>query len=82
MEPGEIGVFQDVYEKYDIQDNEILGIFYSKRHPLSVQAVKKKLFGKKLTEEEITALVHDMTDNKISDTLVTYYFNYSMGGEL
>jgi len=73
VEQWEIGVTRDVYEKYGIENWEVIGIFYSKRHPLSVKAVQKKLLGKKLSEEEITALVHDMADNKISDTLVTYY---------
>jgi len=73
VEFGEVWVFQDVYEKYDIHEWNLIGISPIHRHPLSVQAVRKRLFGKKLTEKEITALVHDMADNKISDTLVTYY---------
>ncbi|MBQ2600659.1 hypothetical protein II582_04915 [bacterium] len=42
-------------------------------NPLSLQAIKRKLLGKKLTVPEIKALMRDMTDGKISDILATYY---------
>gem|GEM_PF-1881506 len=50
-----------------------------------MQAIRKKLFGKKLNKNEIKALMRDMTDGKISDLLVAYYaacsFAYSSDKE-
>jgi len=50
-----------------------------------LKAIKKKLLGNKLNEEEIKALMRDMTDGKISDILSAYYaacsFTYSSDQE-
>jgi len=83
----EIWITKDVYKLYGIDNWDVLWIEYVVKNPLSVQAIRKKLLWKNLTEEEVVAVVRDMTDNKISDTLVTYYaassfFNESSKKEL
>ncbi len=69
----EVWTTNDIYELYGIKEGDIVAISAVESNPLSLQAVKKKLLGKKLNEEEIKALMRDMTDGKISDILATYY---------
>lgn len=81
----EIWITQDIFEKHDIKAWDIVSISTITKNPLSLQAVRKKLFWKKLYRDEIKALMRDMTDGKISDLLVAYYaacsFAYSSDKE-
>ncbi|HOG15571.1 MAG TPA: hypothetical protein PK674_03205 [Candidatus Absconditabacterales bacterium] len=85
LESGEVGITQDIFEKHDIKTGDIVSISTITKNPLSLQAIRKKLFGKKLNKNEIKALMRDMTDGKISDLLVAYYaacsFAYSSDKE-
>ncbi len=69
----EVWITQDIFDKYEIKKWDIVSISTLETNPLSLQAIKKKLLGKKLNEEEIKALMRDMTDGKISDLLTAYY---------
>lgn len=70
---GQIGVFKDVYEKYNISQSDIVWVYFTRSSNLSVEAIKKKLLWKMLNEEEIFSIVKDMNDNKLTDTLITYF---------
>lgn len=69
----EVGITKDIFEKYKIEKWDIVSISTLESNPLSLQAIKKKLLGKKINEEEVIALMRDMTDGKISDLLTAYY---------
>ena len=69
----EVWVTADIYELYGIEENDVVAISAVKSNPLSLKAIKKKLLGEKLDEEEIKALMRDMTDGKVSDILAAYY---------
>lgn len=73
VEIGEVGITRDIYEKNWLKEWDIVAISAVETNPLSLQAVKNKLLWKKLNEEEIKALMRDMTDGKISDILSAYY---------
>ena len=44
-----------------------------RNNPLSLQAIRKKLLGEKITNEEIDAIVEDIQNNKLSDLILAYY---------
>ena len=69
----EVWITSDIYELYGIENGDVVAISAVETNPLSLQAVKKKLLWEKLSEEEIKALMRDMTDGKISDILAAYY---------
>ena len=73
LDSWEIWITQDIFEKHDIKTWDIVSISTINKNPLSLEAIKKKLFWKKLNKNEIKALMRDMTDGKISDLLVAYY---------
>lgn len=81
----EVWITKDIYEKYNLKEWDIISISAVKTNPISLKAIKKKLLGNKLNEEEIKALMRDMTDGKISDILSAYYaacsFTYSSDQE-
>ncbi|HMT00898.1 MAG TPA: thymidine phosphorylase [Candidatus Absconditabacterales bacterium] len=73
VRPGEVGLFEDVYKKYSIPENESVELKYARANPTSIEAIRKKLLGEKLTEQEIEAIVDDIKNNRLSDTHVTYF---------
>lgn len=68
-----VGIFKDVADKYGIKKWDLLGIYFTKRSHVSVEAIKDRLLGKKLSDEQITSIIKDVSDNKLTDTLITYY---------
>lgn len=70
---GELGIFQDVFERYDLKNNELISLRFTERASLSLQAIRKKMQWKKINEEEIYAIIKDISENKLTDTLMTYY---------
>ena len=48
-------------------------VSFVRHNPLSMQAIRKKLLGKKINEEEIDAIIEDVQNNKIHDLVLAYY---------
>ncbi len=68
-----IGILRDVAKKYWIQEGEHLWVYFTKRSNVAVEAIKKRLVWHKLTDSDIYAIIKDISDNKLSDTLISYY---------
>lgn len=73
VQPWQIGIFQDVQKKYKIKDNININVSLAKQHPKTIEAIKKKLTWWKLSYKEIYTIIKDISENRISDTLITYY---------
>jgi len=73
LDEWEIWIPKDFDDKYGIKKWDIVKISVTENDPLSLQAIKRKLLWKRLTANEIKALMKDMSDGKISDILATYY---------
>lgn len=69
----EIGVFQDVFEKYNLDDGDSIWVYFAFRHDVSVEWIKKRLKWEKINDEEIYSIIKDISKNKLTDTLITYY---------
>lgn len=72
VDEGEIGFFEDVWDKYKIRFGEVIKISLVTPSK-AVEGIRKKLLGGKLTYEEIYAIIRDIANNKLGKTLTTYY---------
>ncbi len=70
---GEIWLFQDIIEKYNIPENAIVGISFTQTNGKAMEALKKAIKGKKLSYKETYAIMKDISENRFTDTLITYY---------
>ncbi len=70
---GEIGLFAETTEKLHVNNKDIVSIHHTQRENLTVNAIKKKMRGEDITEEEINSIIKDISENKLTDTLATYY---------
>ncbi|MCF7835327.1 thymidine phosphorylase [Candidatus Gracilibacteria bacterium] len=73
VKPREIGLFKDVSEKYKIKANEIVGISFTKTDGDALDALKKGIKGGKLNQKDIHSIMKDISDNRFTDTLLTYF---------
>lgn len=72
IQKGEIGLYQEVMDKLEIEDGTHVEINLSSK-PKSISYIRKKLDGKELSEDEINEIVKDIVDNKFSDIELTYF---------
>lgn len=73
VQRGEIGIYEDIKEKYKIQDNQLVTISFTKNSSESLDALKKWLTGKRLNQKEILAIMKDISNNRFTDILTTYF---------
>jgi putative thymidine phosphorylase len=69
----EIGIFRDVQEKYEIKSGQLVTVAYTKNSSESLEALKKGLTGKRLSPKEIHAIMKDISNNRFTDILTTYF---------
>lgn len=69
---GSIGVFEEVVDSLKLKKGDKVKIKLAK-NPLSIEFIKKKLDGIKLTRKEIDQIVWDIVHNKLSTTELTYF---------
>lgn len=70
---GTVWIFDDVLDKFPVKNNELVNIHFTKRSNMAVEAIRKKMQWKTITEEEIDAIIKDISENKMIDSLMTYY---------
>ncbi|HRX63684.1 MAG TPA: thymidine phosphorylase [Candidatus Absconditabacterales bacterium] len=70
---GEIGFFDDVLEKFDVEKDDLVNIQFTKRADMTVEAIRKKMKGQKISEKEINSIIKDISEHKLIDSLITYY---------
>ncbi|HOG15666.1 MAG TPA: hypothetical protein PK674_03695, partial [Candidatus Absconditabacterales bacterium] len=73
VKPGEIGVFEDTFAKANFNEGDIVRVEYTKRSNKTVEAIRKKMQGKSISENEINSIIKDISQNKLVDSLMTYY---------
>lgn len=72
IQPGELGLFEEVWKKKGVEQDEIVELILESR-PLSIETLKKKMLGLPATYEEIYALIKDIADDKFGKIETTYY---------
>jgi len=73
VQANEIWVTKDFLEEYPVMEWDTVIVSFVKNNPLSMQAIRKKLLWKKITDEEIDAIIEDVKNNKIHDLVLAYY---------
>ena len=73
VQANEIWVTKDFLEEYPIMEWDTVIISFVKNNPLSMQAIRKKILWKKISDEEIDAIIDDVKNNKIHDLVLAYY---------
>ncbi|MBU0627683.1 MAG: AMP phosphorylase [Nanoarchaeota archaeon] len=69
---GGIGLYEEVLDSLNVVDGETIEIMPA-RKPLSLDFIKKKLDGFKLSKNEIDQIVWDIVHNKLSAIELTYF---------
>lgn len=72
VEEGEIGFFEDVWDKYGIKYGEVVKISFLPPSK-AVESIRKKLLGGKLEFEEIYSIIKEISQDKLGKILTTYY---------
>jgi AMP phosphorylase len=78
---GQIGLFEEVIDSLNIKKGDIIEMIPAGK-PLSLEHIKKKLDGYKLSKKEIEQIVWDITHNKLSESELTYFVAACYGNQL
>lgn len=78
---GEIGLYEEVLDSLRLKQGNIVKIAPA-RKPLSIDYIKKKMDGFKLTKKEIDQIVWDIVHNKLSEVELTYFIAACYSNEL
>ena len=73
VQANEIWVTKNFLEEYNLMEWDTVIVSFVKSNPLSMQAIRKKMLWKKITDEEIDAIIEDVKDNKIHELVLAYY---------
>ncbi|MGC8568822.1 MAG: AMP phosphorylase [Nitrososphaeria archaeon] len=69
---GVIGIYRDLSEELGVKDGETVSVQYEQT-PLSVDLIRKKVKGEKLSDSEIKEIVRDLVNNELSDLEVAEF---------
>jgi len=69
---GEFGLFLDIFEKYEIKDQELMQLSFATRAP-SIKAIYKKLKGGILNFNETYQIIKDIVDHRLNELEVTFF---------
>ena len=81
IKSGEIGFFKETFKVVGKNKKGIAKISPSQT-PKSIEAIRKKLDGKELTNKEIDYIIKDLRSNSLSDIEVTYFVSACYNNEL
>ena len=73
VKPGEIGIYQDVSDKYEIPADATVSVHFTQTNGKAMDALKKALKWGKLKYEDTYAIMKDIAENRFTDILITYY---------
>src|SRR3990167_8441616 len=69
---GKLGLFEEVLDHLHVKNNAHIELKYTAK-PESVIHIREKLFGKRLTYEEMFHIVDDITNDRLTDIEKTYF---------
>jgi AMP phosphorylase len=72
VEEGELGFYEDVWEKYNLRFGEVAKVSIAPPSK-AVESIRKKLRGDKLNYEEIFHIVKEIGNDRLGSVLTTYY---------
>lgn len=72
VSPGKIGFFEEVLDKLGVKNNQIVSVKINGK-PESVIHIRDKLYGKRLSYQEIYHIIDDITHDRLTDIEKTYF---------
>jgi len=73
IDRGSLGLYSNFWEKFpSLHDKEIVQINFIDRAK-SVNAIKKKMFGQNLTQEDCNSIMKDIIENRLSNPQIAYF---------
>jgi len=72
VKEGEVGIFEDLSQRFEIEEGERLE-FSLLGKPQSLDAIQKKLLGKRLSYSEMYSIVSDIVSRKLNDVAVAFF---------
>ncbi len=78
---GKIGLFEEVLDRLNLHQGSIVDIKLTGK-PESVGHIRDKLYGKRLTYEELFHIVSDITHDRLTDIEKTYFVAGCFANEL
>lgn len=70
---GSVALYADLTEKVAFVNNEVVAVSLAESSSTSYEAIRKKMRGEKINYEEMFAIIKDISENKLDDTMMTYY---------
>ncbi len=72
VKEGNIGLYEEVLDSLKLKQGDIVNMIPA-RKPLSIDYIRKKLDGFRLTKKEIDQIVWDIVNNKLSEVEMAYF---------
>ncbi len=69
---GEVGIFKDIAEQYNLKENDVVEI-YQIPTPMSIEAIRKKIFGITLNNKEVESIIEDLMENRLSEAEISAF---------
>jgi AMP phosphorylase len=78
---GTIGMFQELTEDVKVRSRQKVYADLASK-PISIEYIRKKMHGKRLSQTEITTIVTDIVEHKLTDIEKTYFVSACFHQEL
>lgn len=72
VQPGEVGLYEELWHRFNIPNGEYATVSLLNQ-PDSIDYIKKKILGKKLTEEELITIMKEMGSRKINEVETAFF---------
>lgn len=73
VKAGTIAVYADVLDKIGLDEDELVSVKLVQASATSYEAIRKKMRGEEISYDEMFAIIKDISENKLDDTMMTYY---------
>lgn len=70
---GSVAICADISEKLNFENNELVAVSLAESSSTSYEAIRKKMKGETISYDEMFAIIKDISENKLDDTMMTYY---------
>ena len=70
---GKVAIYADIIDKISLKNDELIAVSLAESSSASYEAIRKKMRGEKISYDEMFAIIKDISENKLDDTMMTYY---------
>ena len=70
---GKVAIYADIIDKISLKNDELIAVSLAESSNASYEAIRKKMRGENISYDEMFAIIKDISENKLDDTMMTYY---------